>query len=282
MRCEVHTDAGAFWRRASAFLLAEPVLNHVILTMVGTRAERPDAAGPGEIYAAVVDGSGAVVGAAMRTPPHEAYVSPMPPAAVEALVDTLVAVCPGNAGVGGTVAESDSFAAGWARRTGARVELRMRQRIHRLDEPTPPAPVPGGWRCADAADRDLLIQWSEAFEREAEGHASGRADAAVDARIGTRRAFLWEAGVPVCYAGRTEARGGVVRIGPVYTPPRHRRHGFAAALVHALGGAALRDDASRVMLYTDLGNATANGVYHRIGYRPLADVHLHTFWPPPA
>ncbi|HEX4213539.1 MAG TPA: GNAT family N-acetyltransferase [Candidatus Dormibacteraeota bacterium] len=284
MRCQVLTDAAGFWRLSSAFLLADPVLNHVILTTIASRLQDPDAAREREVFAALVDGSGAVVGAAMRTPPYQAYISAMPPEAVETLVDALLSACPDNAGVGGTVGEADAFAAAWARRTGARIETRMRQRIHRLDEPTPPRPAAaGGWRQAGAADRDLLVRWSEAFEREAEGHVSGEVVGAVASRLAGGRAFLWESGgEPVCYAARTAAEGGVVRIGPVYTPPAHRRHGFAAALVFAIGESALAGGAERLMLYTDLANPTANRVYHRIGYRPFADVALLAFSAPPA
>jgi predicted GNAT family acetyltransferase len=58
---------------------------------------------------------------------------------------------------------------------------------------------------------------------------------------------------------------------PVYTPPEHRRHGFAAAVTAAASDAALRAGARDVVLLTDLANATANALYPRLGYRPVDD-----------
>jgi predicted GNAT family acetyltransferase len=63
---------------------------------------------------------------------------------------------------------------------------------------------------------------------------------------------------------------GVARIGPVYTPPEHRRRGYAGAAV-AQVSQLLRDAGARVCLYTDQANPTSNGIYQAIGYRPVVD-----------
>jgi hypothetical protein len=46
--------------------------------------------------------------------------------------------------------------------------------------------------------------------------------------------FLWEQNGPVSLAGFTGPTPNGIRIGPVYTPPAHRRRGYASALVAAL------------------------------------------------
>jgi len=69
--------------------------------------------------------------------------------------------------------------------------------------------------------------------------------------------------------------GGVtpngVRIGPVYTPPELRGRGYASALVAGTSQQLLDGGKRFCFLFTDLANPTSNGVYQRLGYRPVED-----------
>ncbi|NEA23957.1 GNAT family N-acetyltransferase, partial [Actinomadura bangladeshensis] len=56
-----------------------------------------------------------------------------------------------------------------------------------------------------------------------------------------------------------------------YTPAEHRRRGYGAAVTAAATTGALDAGADDVVLFTDLANPTSNGVYRRIGYRPVQD-----------
>jgi predicted GNAT family acetyltransferase len=213
----------------------------------------------------------------MRTPPYAVYVSPMPPAAVATLAETMVDCCPDVAGVTGTAPEADAFVGEWARRTGARLAVHMRQRMYRLSEVAEVGSVPGIWRPAALPDRDLLVEWSEAFHIEAnEGPAASMA-ADVDLRLAQGRAFVWVDGTPVSYVGTAGAAGSVVRVGPVYTPPDRRGHGYASALVAAVSRDALHHGATACMLYTDVANRTSNAIYFTIGYRPVCEVIAYHF-----
>jgi predicted GNAT family acetyltransferase len=73
-----------------------------------------------------------------------------------------------------------------------------------------------------------------------------------------------------------EVAQGVVRLSGVYTPPEKRKHGYAAACVHALSKH-LRDRGYRCILYTDLGNPTSNSIYRRIGYKAVAEALRYRF-----
>lgn len=61
------------------------------------------------------------------------------------------------------------------------------------------------------------------------------------------------------------------RVGPVWTPPEHRRHGYAAAAVGAVRARLLAAGATAVVLFADTADATSTGVYTRLGFRPVAD-----------
>jgi GNAT superfamily N-acetyltransferase len=63
----------------------------------------------------------------------------------------------------------------------------------------------------------------------------------------------------------------MVRVGPVYTPPELRGHGYASAVTAAVSRQALDAGAAQVLLFTDLANPVSNAIYQRIGYRPVED-----------
>jgi predicted GNAT family acetyltransferase len=130
----------------------------------------------------------------------------------------------------------------------------------------------GTARLAAGTDRDLLAGWFDAFAREAGDAPREDHRADVAERLGYGGITVWEVGgVPVSVAGRTRAVAGMVRVGPVYTPPELRGHGYAGAATAAVSQAALDDGIREVVLYTDLANPTSNALYQRLGYRPVED-----------
>jgi predicted GNAT family acetyltransferase len=67
---------------------------------------------------------------------------------------------------------------------------------------------------------------------------------------------------------------GVLRVGPVYTPPEHRNHGYARRLTYEVTALALqRADVSNAMLFTDAANPVSNSIYRQAGYQPRGE-HL--------
>lgn len=62
------------------------------------------------------------------------------------------------------------------------------------------------------------------------------------------------------------------------THPAHLRgRGYAGAATAEVSRAALASGADEVLLFTDLANPTSNGLYQRIGYRPVADFATYEF-----
>jgi predicted GNAT family acetyltransferase len=282
MRCETTADAEAFWQQTHSWLTADPVQNSVILSSVAGRRTGAVAQEEPAVYATVRDADGDIVGVAMRTPPHAVYVSAMPPGAVEVLVDALVEACPDNTGVTGTAEEASAFAEQWSARTGCVAEVAMEQRIHQLDEVTPAQAVSGEMRIATDVDRDLLIAWQAAFDVDVHppSRRGGDFAAQIDLRLAEQRAYVWDDDGSVSFVGVSPTIAGVVRLGPVYTPPEKRGRGYASALVAAVSQRALDDGASRCTLYTDLANPTSNKIYAALGYEPVADVAAYTFRTP--
>jgi predicted GNAT family acetyltransferase len=93
------------------------------------------------------------------------------------------------------------------------------------------------------------------------------------------RVTFWETpdGTPVSMAGVTPMVAGQIRVAPVYTPAHLRGHGYGGAATAEVSRAALAAGATEVVLFADLANPTSNGLYQRIGYRPVTDFAVYDF-----
>lgn len=222
-----------------------------------------------------------VVGAALRTPPHNVVLSVLDdPRFVAALAADILA-SDDPPGAMGPTAAARQLADAWASHTGRTPVHSVQERIHRLDRVIPQRPAPGQFREAAERDRAILAAWWEAFAIEATPDAP-RGDPAEAAdrmlrRVG-RTAYIWDHdGEPVSFAclGGPTPRG--IRVGPVYTPPALRGRGYASNLVAACSARALADGRAFCFLFTDLANSTSNKIYQSIGYAPVIDIDLWRF-----
>jgi ribosomal protein S16 len=269
MRVTVTTSADEFAARVGALL--ESRLEHNILATVleSVRIRRPDRAAR---FAYLENGTGTVVAAALRTPPRHLLASTMDGASADALMEAWLAHDPGLPGVGAPGEVARRLSQAWERRTGGRATLAMSLALHALDRVSDPSrPARGRLRRALAADRDLLAGWRRAFVVEAGVDDVGDATEVVAQAIERRLLHLWDDGEPVALVGHSPAVAGVVRIGPVYTPPERRSRGYASSAVAALSRLALDRGARQCALYTDLANPTSNRIYAALGYRRVSD-----------
>jgi GNAT superfamily N-acetyltransferase len=276
MRVELTDDPAAYRKVVTGLLAADPVANTVLLTVVALRAAGRVSDGPRATYLSVHDDD-VVVGSALRTPPWLIQLGPMPPAAVDPVAEVFARDNSDAAGVEGEPGLVRAFAARWRELTGRDAELGQGLRLHRLGDLSVPG-ASGAARPANTDDRPLAVDWFDAFSLEAE-HTAARdhAAASVDEKLAGGRLWVWEdGGRPVCVVGHTEPQCGVARIGPVYTPPDRRGHGYAGALTGHVSRR-LRDAGSEVCLFTDAGNPTANKIYAGIGYEPIADLVRYRF-----
>ncbi|MFI6844602.1 GNAT family N-acetyltransferase [Kitasatospora sp. NBC_00085] len=272
------TSLDEFRARAGDFLDARPAENTVLLTVVDRLVRRGL-----HVFGESVpvfgwwsrEPGGPVEGAFLRTPPFEPRLGVMPDAAAAALAGELAAAGPGFTevpGVSGGESAVRAFSAAWQAAAGATASLRFKQRLYRLGELTdPPRPPAGRHRVAGPADREVLIEWYEAFAVEATVELPN-IPGTVDERIADGLLHLWEDdGRPVAMAGNSPVVAGMTRVGPVYTPIEARGHGYASGVTAAASAAALARGAAEVLLYTDLANPTSNSIYQKIGYRPVED-----------
>jgi predicted GNAT family acetyltransferase len=268
-------DATAFLAEAEPLLLADEARHNLILGIAGTIRDTP-AHYPLRSLWLVRDAS-EVVAAALRTPPYNLILAkPRSTPALAALAEA-VAAAEEIPGVVGTEPEIHEFAELWSRHSGVPGRVNMRQGVYALDQVDLVPSVPGSARVATQHDRDLALRWWIAFGDEVlheGGPGRERAEASLDHKLSDPASgiLLWEdGGEPVSFAGWGGPTPNGIRIGPVYTPPELRGHGYATAVTAELSQRQLAGGRSFCFLYTDLANPTSNAIYERIGYRRVAE-----------
>jgi len=286
---EWYDEPRAFLGRAGAWLDADPVVTTVVGS-VAARAVEDDAAGRKggdhpRWWVVVADERGEVVGAAMRTAPfapHPLYVLPMPDDAARELGRILRERGDGVTAVNGALPAAELVAAELAA-GGGTVRVHEGMRLHVVDDLAAlEEPVrPGRARLATAADEEVAFAWFTAFHHDAALQA-GRdpsleteifEGSEVQARVESGRVWLWEDpdGVPVSLAAHNPSAGGVVRIGPVFTPTEQRGRGWAGAVTAHVTRRIL-EAGDVACLFTDVDNPVSNHVYAALGYRAVVDM----------
>ena len=136
-------------------------------------------------------------------------------------------------------------------------------------------------RLADAGDRDLLVEWFDAFVAESipEDAPHQEPANAVDRRLASSGGgfAMWDDGELVSMSSFGGETPHGIRIGPIYTPPALRRRGYASALVAELSQSLLDRGREYCFLYTDLGNPTSNRIYMDVGYELVCESADYAF-----
>ncbi|WP_245690781.1 GNAT family N-acetyltransferase [Sinosporangium album] len=260
-------DITRFPESAETWLLHDTVRNTVVLTVLnGVRAglwvEDP--------LLAWYERGGDVHGLACHTPPHNLLLPDLSLELVGSLAAELIDMNRKLPGVSGPLPAAEAFAAHWWR-----PERRRRaERLYRLGTLTgPTAPPVGRARTATADDLPTLVSWITDFEREAGIATPVDPTPAISRRLTRAELVWWETGDgrPAALAAASTPIAGMSRVGPVYTPPELRGHGYGSAVTDAVTRHALSRGAREVLLFTDLANPTSNRLYQRLGYEADLD-----------
>jgi GNAT superfamily N-acetyltransferase len=265
-------DPAFVLKTADEFLSSEPVLHNLILSILHARVAQGDA---GRYWIATL--AEKAVGVVVQSPPDfPATLTPMPTPTVRAIVDGIADAGISLPGVNGDAATAASFAGQWSERRKLAATPFQGTRLYELLELGETPRIEGSLRQAGPGDRSLMILWTRAFQEEI-GESASDTELRVNRGLAAGELWLWDRnGETTSMAVARDPVQGVVRLSGVYTPPEKRKHGYAEACVHALSKH-LRARGHRCILYTDLANPTSNSVYHRIGYRAIAEAIRYRF-----
>ena len=278
-RCSIYAEAPAFLAVAGRILYARETVNNLILGVSERLVDNPKTY-ENPFFATVADEDGRVILAAVMTPPHNLILAgdAQFELGFPALIDHLTTHHIDIPGVIAPAEIADEFLRTWEGQVGEVGDLNRRLRVYELRQvQTRPFP-PGTFQVAGPLEIPIIAKWVQAFEAEALGEFHELDLARAERLITGDQIFTWTVDEEtVSMAMKTRPITHSITIGGVYTPPKHRRRGYAGALVANLSQYLLHDGYQFVNLFTDLNNPTSNKIYMEVGYHPVCDFREYRF-----
>jgi RimJ/RimL family protein N-acetyltransferase len=247
----------------------DPVRFTTELTTLRTSAWPAD-----HLLLAAFDCDGAV-GAALQMRDSVLLVSGLPPTLAKEAAAALAPVRPDLPAVRGTPSTAMAFSQAWVEATGVTATTSFTETLYRLGDLVPPDDVVGAPRLAAPEDSEWLAGWFDAFFVEAfdlTPDPAARRGVLGDVADAGGHVVLWIVdGEPVAMARVHGCLMGMSRIGPVYTPPEYRGHGYGAAVTAQAVRHAWTRGARDVVLFADDANPVSNRIYRRLGFLPAGE-----------
>jgi RimJ/RimL family protein N-acetyltransferase len=142
--------------------------------------------------------------------------------------------------------------------------------IHELRKAPVYPDVEGAARPVTWEDYDLYVAWYLAFHNEAIPSDPVPTHDQMRKRLSEHKVLFWEVdGHPVSLASCSRGTRNGGGIGLVYTPPVHRKRGYAGAVTAAVSDIIFASGKSMVFLYTNLDNSSSNHCYQKIGFQQI-------------
>jgi uncharacterized protein len=277
MKVYGYQDANQFYDRVKDYLLFEEARHSFLLRICNGLINSPNEY-DSERYLATVEKDGNIIAVAIRTPSRKLLLSKMTDLiAVELIAEDLYKQQQQLPGVSSFPVEAEAFAQAWQNITGQSYKPDVQMRIHQLDTVESVQQANGKLRLASISDRELLIEWVEAFSIEALGTKEENASRVVDTYLNQNSCYIWESEIPVSIVGGRLLASNRGWIGPVYTPPQYRKKGYASSSVAAVSQALLDQGCKYCYLLTDQANPTSNHIYQTIGYQAIDDWYDYSF-----
>ena len=273
LQLTVYEDARRFAAEADAFLRAEEAANSMIAMPAMRMASKPNDDDAGSYMAVVRDG-GTVVAAALQGASGGILLTTAPDAAIALIALDIAGRGRRAKSLVGPLDACEAFARAWRECMQQAHALRYHLRHFELTSAPAAAKAAGRLRRPDAGEYALLADWQLAFIEELElpdDRAQARRN--LERRLERGVIRVWDDAGAAAFAGFGEGKD-TARIAPVYTPPQLRGRGYASAMVAELVRELFAAGKRAIFLTTDAANPTSNGIYRRIGFRPVAD-HYH-------
>ncbi|MGG1572868.1 GNAT family N-acetyltransferase [Fictibacillus sp. NRS-1165] len=268
MELEQFREIKDFYRSTEAFLMqheaAAEWMTSGCLAQLEIKASRNNPP-----FLCCIRKGGEVIFAAFMNPPRPLLIF----GKEEALALLIHKMIEQDWGISKLIAPSNlgrAFAEIWLRETGSTHRVSMGMKLYRLKQITDFTPSLGRMRQAEREDSVLAGRWLYEMASETRALMTER-EALEDARqkIQDKRIYFWECGQPVSMAAVTRPTPQGMTVNMVYTPPEHRRKGFAKSCVADLSRKILQSGKKFCTIYTDETNSSSNKIYREIGYEEI-------------
>jgi ribosomal protein S18 acetylase RimI-like enzyme len=271
----------AAWSPLSRSLMPNNMILGVLDSLPDKSVWQTDATG------ALVFEGGTLVGAMLQTKPSRPLISEMNPETAWFAFEQWMKEIGPPENIFGPAQSVNAIIRNMTSRNSSWIESvtpMMAYELMSVDFPTQPAR--GLMRFACAGDQEILEKFVLGFYIDCnlpEARSPTLKDDVVKVvkrLLQNQSVVVWELdAMPVAIAAEVRRASFGSTVSVVYTPPEHRGHGYASALVAHLSQHLLNQGAPRCLLFTDANNPTSNAIYQRIGYRYQCD-HVLLLNPP--
>lgn len=168
-----------------------------------------------------------------------------------------------------------AFSEAWSRAHGRPYALQMDQGLYEVTQVLRPDPAGGSMVPVALEHEELLRAFLAGFHDDCfpgRPFPTEQLHTRVRRLIDEEKGVLWRDrdGALVAMAAVVRESQKTSSISLVYTPQEHRRRGHAGRLVGELSHEQLLSGKEACNLHADMKNATAHGVYTRLGYKKIA------------
>ncbi|MGB7538909.1 MAG: GNAT family N-acetyltransferase [Anaerolineales bacterium] len=274
LQVRTHNSAQEFLRAVQSELETHEAANSLMLGVCGQLVRHPERFQM-PVCLKTVEENGALQLAATMTPPHNLLLTGHPDRIEECAAELTGALVREGwtiPGVFGPTQLARTVMEYLATSVKKPFCLHQNLRMYDLTRVVLPTPEGGRLRKAASADLERITQWWYAARLEMMGGADPEeCRQTAEYRLADGDIYVWETGEPVSMASKTRPTKRGISIGMVYTPPELRRRGYATACVGEFSRWLLQEGWAYCTLYADLANPISNGIYQKIGYRPIGD-----------
>lgn len=279
MKLKHYKNPKTFLQKVQPFLEENEALNNLMLGLAFS-LNKPKAEArfnPNEALMILIENQEReVVFAALQTPPFNLIVSGKPAyltKAIDTLVDYLESQKMNFPGVIGEKQAAAHFAQKWSELHNLKREIFMDLGVFQLDKVEELSPAKGNIRPMKAEDEDLVTEWTMDFgEHTDSNHTPETARKAAQRKLKDGLLRIWEVdGMPVSMASAIRPLRNGIGVSLVFTPPEHRKKGYARTCVAQLSQEMLDKGYKFCTLFTDLSNPTSNKIYQEIGYYKVGE-----------
>jgi GNAT superfamily N-acetyltransferase len=271
-----YQDINTYSQDVLPFLGREEAANNLIIGLLLSLQKKPLEMATANLFS--MKKNEEVVLVAMRTAPERALLIY---GELKSLKEAAFYLCLGLDKIGfkahhvlGPDACIQPFLNVWNAYYGLEKESAFKLKVFRLDQLTTIHFSAGGFRVAQKEDIPLLAAWRQAFDIEAFSKQTSLEESleGVKEKMANNDLYVWENhGVAVTMAARARPTRHGITVNYVYTPPEHRKKGYATSCVAKLSQLMLDSGYEFCSLFTDAANPTSNKIYQNMGYKWVAD-----------
>lgn len=263
-------SAAEFLEINEMFLLKEETFYNLILGLAG-RMKNGEQDESEATYYTVMENE-EIIGQALRTNfDKNLILGKLDEGVAEFLAKKLKDSLHNLQGVFGKIEDAQAFSKAWGKET----EVLMHLGVYEANQIILPKNTKGSIRLATEEDLPLVEEFSIGYIKDCYPKQLEKGNEAIigaQRNIKNKYLYLLEVeGEVVSMAANNRESKNAGTIAWVYTPPQHRKKGYASMVTALLSQKILENGKPLCNLFTDLSNPTSNSIYQKIGYRRLGE-----------